>query len=154
MNLEDVSKSKTILVLLIITIFFGFLINTAYRISSGQVDREAAYHTERLIFLLTPLAKDYQLHHKQGYRVYDCYDEKTQVVGKFFIADGIVGSTEMKIAVSMTPDWKNMIGIQVLEPHNPSINVAAKELAKAGVTPKGIADMLDRQIKIFQELGL
>jgi len=70
---------------------------------------------EEAIFQINPSASKYEIVEVQNTKVYKCKDNQDNLLSYFFVCQGNGFQGLIKIAVSVTPEWNNVVGIRILE---------------------------------------
>ncbi len=142
---------KMILVLVVIAICSGAVLSFVWGKSEGKIIENQQKLLEKAIFKLDPRTKHYKEMTKEDVTVYYCYDEGNKFVSKFFIAEGNGFQGIIKVAVSVSKDWGEVLGIEILEQvETPGLgsNIVDKEF-----TDRFEGLKFDGVIKVLKEVG-
>jgi Na+-translocating ferredoxin:NAD+ oxidoreductase subunit G len=105
---------KMILVMTIITAVSGLVLSGIWSVSEDKISRNEKAKVIDSLFEINPAATKYEKL-DMSEEVYKCFDKKGRLLSYFFIAEGNGFQALIRIAVSVEPDWKEIIGIRILE---------------------------------------
>lgn len=106
---------KMVLVLTLTGLLTGGILAGFYTIASPRIEYNRLQELKRAIFTVLPEAKDYKETRRDGMVIYEGLDDKGELVGYAFIAEGIGFSGPIRMMVGMEKDFLKLKDMKVME---------------------------------------
>ncbi len=109
------NRVKMIVILTIFALVSGAVLSVVYMFSSPFIEKNMLAEQKRAIFSVVPNAKSYEEKEKNGLKYFVCKDASGNIVGYALPAKGNGYQGEIKLMIGLSPDLKNITGLEVLE---------------------------------------
>lgn len=109
------SAFKMVLVLTITGLLTGGILAGFYTVASPRIEYNRLQELKRAIFTVLPEAKDYKEIKRDGMVIYEGMDEKGELVGYAFIAEGTGFSGPIRMMVGIEKDLLKLKDMKVIE---------------------------------------
>jgi len=109
------NRTKMIVILTVFALISGAILSLVYLFSSPFIEKNILAEQKRAIFTVVPDAKEYKEKKKNGIKYFECKDASGNIVGIALPAKGNGYQGEIKLMIGLTPDLKNITGLEVLE---------------------------------------
>ncbi|MFC1771137.1 FMN-binding protein [Candidatus Margulisiibacteriota bacterium] len=106
---------RMMIVMMVITAISGMVLSGIWAISKDKIAQNEKAKIREALYEINPETKTYKVINVGADEVYKCYNKGNSLIAYFFLAEGNGFQAPIKIAMSVKPDFKNIIGIRVLE---------------------------------------
>ena len=109
------NRTKMIVILTVFALISGAILSLVYLFSNPLIEKNMLAEQKRAIFAVVPNAKSYKEKVKNGMKYFECMDASGNVIGIALPAKGNGYQGEIKLMIGLTPDLKQITGLEVLQ---------------------------------------
>jgi Na+-translocating ferredoxin:NAD+ oxidoreductase subunit G len=106
---------KMIVVMMLITAVSGLILSGIWAVSKEKIAKNAKMKIEEALYDLNPSAKSFEIEDMQGNQIYKCLDAQGSLISYFFLASGNGFQAPIKMAITVDPDFKKLVGVRILD---------------------------------------